>query len=328
MEVRLIAVSKPPNENALTWQVFSTAAGSARVRISYLLGGLNESFAYRAVASPDEQTLTLSQYARITNFAAEQFGDTDIFAGIGDAFTRPLGSNQTIEVLLNRFEEVQVDKTYTADAHAHGYLDRAQDRLNVPMHYVLHNDQEHGLGQGLLPYGKVRIFQQTAPPAPGNGDGEDDAPQDDRPRIPSGGSAFLGEDWGQQTPREEAMRLYVGLAQDVQVRRQIADRDVIDRPANVVDQHVVLRYTVQNFKDTPVTLNIVEQIEALRQEAGIHSGQPASWRIGDRTTLEGDADPEHTNQNTLTMPVELPARQGDEAEELELLLHLVFENQW
>lgn len=54
-----------------------------------------------------------------------------------------------------------------------GYLDRAQDKLNVPMHYVVKNAGGE-LGKEPLPEGKARIFQD---------DGK-------------GGAAFLGEDRG------------------------------------------------------------------------------------------------------------------------------------
>ncbi|MFB3107246.1 MAG: hypothetical protein ACE1ZA_20310 [Pseudomonadales bacterium] len=60
--IRVLSVSYPPGENALTWQVSSPRAGSARVRISYIIGGLDKTFMYRAIASNDEKTLALWQY--------------------------------------------------------------------------------------------------------------------------------------------------------------------------------------------------------------------------------------------------------------------------
>jgi hypothetical protein len=68
------------------WQVSSSGSGSARVRISYLLGNLTKSFNYRAVASNDEKTLTLRQYMRIQNLANEEFGSTGLWAGFGPEF--------------------------------------------------------------------------------------------------------------------------------------------------------------------------------------------------------------------------------------------------
>src|ERR1035437_5863204 len=56
LDVKVLSVSYPPNEAALVWQVGSSDSGSARVRISYLLGNLTKSFNYRAVGTHDEKT--------------------------------------------------------------------------------------------------------------------------------------------------------------------------------------------------------------------------------------------------------------------------------
>ncbi len=188
-------MSYPPNEAALVWQVASSDSGSARVRISYLLGNLNKSFAYRAVASNDEKTLTLSEYIRIQNLANESFGSTGLWAGFGPRFLKPIGINETKEMLIEKYQQVPVKKTYTADPQHYGYLDRPQNKLLIPMHYVLKNDKASQLGRAPLQYGKVRIFQEDS----------------------HGGTAFLGEDWGKFTPMDDEMRLSVGTAQDVVV---------------------------------------------------------------------------------------------------------------
>jgi len=86
LDVKVLSVSYPPNEAALVWQVASSGSGSARVRISYLLGNLTKSFNYRAVATNDESTLTLRQYMRLQNFANEAFGSTGLWAGFGPRF--------------------------------------------------------------------------------------------------------------------------------------------------------------------------------------------------------------------------------------------------
>ena len=139
--MKVLSVSYPPNEAALVWQVASSDSGSARVRISYLLGNLNKSFAYRAVASNDEKTLTLSEYIRIQNLANESFGSTGLWAGFGPRFLKPIGINETKEMLIEKYAKVPVKKTYTADPQQFGYLDRPQNKLLIPMHYVLKNDK-------------------------------------------------------------------------------------------------------------------------------------------------------------------------------------------
>ena len=42
LDVKVLSVSYPPNEASLVWQVASSGSGSARVRISYILGNLVE----------------------------------------------------------------------------------------------------------------------------------------------------------------------------------------------------------------------------------------------------------------------------------------------
>ena len=98
-------------------------------------------------------------------------------------------------MLIEKYQQVPVEKTYTADPQHYGYLDRPQNKLLIPMHYVLKNDKASQLGRAPLQYGKVRIFQEDS----------------------HGGTAFLGEDWGKFTPMDDEMRLSVGTAQDVVV---------------------------------------------------------------------------------------------------------------
>ena len=116
-------------------------------------------------------------------------------------------------MLIEKYTEVPVKKTYTCDPQAHGYIDRPQNKLLVPMHYVLKNSKENHLGSAPLQYGKVRIFQE---------DGH-------------GGTAFLGEDWGKFTPLDDEMRLYVGVAQDVVVKRTIDKNDQRRIAGNLYD---------------------------------------------------------------------------------------------
>ena len=122
-DVKVLSVSYPPNEAALVWSVSAGGSGPARVRISYILGNLTKSFAYRAIADRDEKTLTLHQYMRLENFANEDFGSTGLWAGFGKEFLRPIGLDETREMLVAGFTKVPVRKTYTCDPVEFGYLD-------------------------------------------------------------------------------------------------------------------------------------------------------------------------------------------------------------
>lgn len=312
-EVNVLSVTYPPGENALVWQVSSSVSTSVTVRISYLIGGLTKGFNYRAIAEHDESTLTLSQYIRVQNFAGEAYDDTEIFAGLGDTFLKPIGVNETKQMLVERFENLPVKKTYTADLHRFGWLDASQYKLRVPMHYRIENTKDLGLGTAALPAGKVRIFQKDSP------DGE----------TPGGATtAFLGEDFARHTPIGNHADLFLGVAQDIVVKRTIESRKDDRLAGNLYNRRVTLKYEIENFKDEPVTLNLAEQIESLRHELGLASGQPAEWTIGEATTLADGLVADETNQQQVTFAVDLPKRDGDEAEIVTHTLELVFKNQW
>ena len=69
-KVVVLNTSYPPNENALIWEISSPASQEERVRISYLLSGLNREVVYKAVAEPDEKALVLRNYLRLPAAAA------------------------------------------------------------------------------------------------------------------------------------------------------------------------------------------------------------------------------------------------------------------
>jgi hypothetical protein len=311
LDVKVLSVSYPPNEAALVWTVGASDSGSARVRISYLLGNLTKSFNYRAVASRDETSLVLSQYMRLQNLANEEFGDTGLWAGFGERFVKPIGVNETKEMLVEKYEDVPIRKTYTCNPQEFDYLDRAQNKLRVPMHYVLVNDDEHRLGAAALPFGKVRIFIE------GGGDN------------PQAGTAFLGEDWGQFTPKDDEMRLYLGVAQDIVVKRTIARNESKRITGNLYDQEVIIQYEIENFKRDAVTLDVVENLPFIRNEVRGDTGRDVQWDLGSETTFEDGPDAERSTFDRLEFHVELPAADdGGKAEKVTHKLHLILKNEW
>ena len=252
-------------------------------------------------------TLTLSEYIRIQNLANEAFGSTGLWAGFGPRFLKPIGINETKEMLIEKYQRVPVRKTYTADPQQFGYLDRPQNKLLIPMHYVLKNDKASQLGRAPLQYGKVRIFQE------------------DR----HGGTAFLGEDWGKFTPLDDEMRLYVGTAQDVVVKRTI-DRNEQKRVAgNLYNRQIVVKYEIENFKDKAVTLDISENIRALRNEVAGDIGRDVQWELGEGTTLPGKPDKEKSTFEQVVFHVNLPARGADQkAVKTVHKLDVLIKNEW
>jgi hypothetical protein len=303
---KVLSVSYPPNESALVWQVSSTASGSARVRISYLLGQLNKAFNYRAVVAADESSMTLRQYMRLNNLANEDFASSELWAGFGPTFLKPIGINETKEMLMARYDKIPVKKVYTCDVSTNGYLDQPKNKIRVPMHFVLQNDKSHGLGGAPLQFGKVRIFQE------------------DR----QGSTAFLGEDWGQFTPLDDEMRLFVGVAQDIVVVRTIEKNELHRVAGNLTDIEVVVKYEIENFKDKAVTLDISENLREIRNQLYRDTGRDVQWELGPGTTL-GIADADKSTYEKVLFHVDLPARGADtKAAKIEHKLHLTLKHEW
>jgi hypothetical protein len=310
LEVKVVSVSYPPKESALVWTVGASDSGSARVRISYLLGNLNKSFSYRAVASHDEKTLDLRQYMRLQNLANEEFRDTGLWVGYGPHFQKPIGLNETKEVLVEKYDAVPIEKTYSCNPAEFDYLDRPQNKLRVPMHYVLKNDAKHHLGKAGLPYGKVRIFIE------GTGDAK-------------ASTAFLGEDWGKFTPKDDEMRLYLGVAQDIIVKRTIDKNESKRVTGNLFNFDVVLKYEIENFKREPVTLDVAENLKHVRNEIRGDNGREVDWQILGGTTFDGGPDTEHSTADKLVFHAKLPAADSSgKAQKITHKLHLLLKNEW
>ena len=306
--VRVINTTFPPGENALTWEIYADKALAVRVRISYLIANLTRSFDYRAVAENDESTLTLSSFLRLQNISGEEFGPSGIWAGFGNYFERQVGANEAKQMLAWKFSSVPITKTYTFDWYSGQPVPDEPDQRYVAMRYVLTNDKAHNMGLFPLQNGKVRIFQKDS----------------------RGGEAFIGEDWGALSPIDADMKLYLGLARDVVVRRKIFKNDYTRINGNLGSRDVVLEYKIENFKDKPLTLDISEDINRLRDELFGGKDHDADWSIlPDSTTLPASAF-DRKDSRTLEIHIPLPAApKGDaKVEPLTVSVHLRLANEW
>ncbi len=308
-DVSVINVSYPPNENALVWEIHAREACAVKVRVSYLIANLTRSFAYRALANNDETHLLLKKYIQLRNYSGEDFGMAGVWAGFGPKFKKRVEQKTDIKILLDRFKNVPINKTYRFDWYAHGRLNPDKPFASrVLMHYVLLNSEKRGLGKFPLQPGKVRIFIQ---------DGR-------------GGEAFLGEDWAALTPLDGKMKIFLGDARDVVCSRTVQKN--LRRPVrgNLFDQEILLKYEIENFKDKPVTLDILEQLNRLAQEYGARPHGDVEWELGPETSkeirityAEGGARP--------VLHVRLPARPKDKDQKVEkqtFLFHLTLKNIW
>jgi len=306
-EVKVTNVAYPPNENALMFEVYAEKACAAKVRVSYLVHNLARSFAYRAVADREEQFLSLKSYLVVGNRSGEEFSGARVWAGFGPRVEAGPNDGDDVRLLLDRAARVPVRKAYTFDWYAHGPLSAEKPFASrVLMHYALRNDEKNGLGGFLMPGGKARIFLE---------DGK-------------GGEAFLGEDWVLTTPLDRELRLFLGEARDVVSTRTIEKNERRPVEGNLFHQEIRLRYEIENYKDKPLALDIVEQLNRLAAEYGARAPGDVEWEVLEGTTPglrlatdRGGALP--------VLSVDLPPRPKEgTVEKRVVILHLVLKNLW
>ncbi len=308
-EIRVVNVAYPPQENALVWEVFSTRACAAKVRVSYLIQNLTRTFSYRALADPNETSLTLRCFVTLHNYSGEDFGSAGVWAGFGPRFLKTVGQQQTLRMLLQRFEDVPITKTFNFDWYAHGPLNADQPFASpVLMHYELTNNASHRLGNFPLQPGKVRIFID---------DGK-------------GGQAFLGEDTAELTPLDDHMQLYLGQSRDIVCTRTIElNRRHIVR-ANLFHQEMILKYEIENFRDEPCTIEIKEQLNRVAREYGSDPHGNVGWEMGSQTSEHVRFDYD-AGRAAPVLKVDLPGRPADgdgKVAKKIVLFHFTCKNLW
>ena len=110
------------------------------------------------------------------------------------------------------------------------------------------------------------------------------------------------------------MRLYLGVAQDIVVKRTIDRNENIRVAGNVFSREVVIKYEIENHKDKPVTLEVIEDLRFIRREVrggdGSRDAFNVDWQEGKDTTL-GAPDKEKSTADRRVYHVQLPAQQKD-----------------
>jgi hypothetical protein len=142
--------------------------------------------------------------------------------------------------------------------------------------------------------------------------------------------AFLGEDWASFTPRDDELKLFLGVAKDVVVKRTIDRRKQSRVFGNLYDYDVVVKYEIENFKDQAVVLDIAESLRALRKEIHRDTGRDIEWElIEDGTLTTPGLDQKKTTSDRLVFHVPLPARGADDKAVKQVhTLHLRIKNEW
>ena len=308
-EVNVINVAYPPNENALVWEVYSAEACACKVRVSYLISNLTRTFEYRALADKKEKVLTLRKFMVLHNYSGEDFLGAGVWAGFGPKFQKEINQLDDLKLLMAKFTEVPIDKTFTFDWYTHGALNPDKPLASkILMHYRLTNDEKHKMGEFPLQPGKVRIFIE---------DGH-------------GGEAFLGEDLAVLTPLDDTMKLYLGESRDIVCTRIIESNQRHAVRGNLCNQEIVIKYEIENFKDAPATLRMLEQLNRLGQQYFGNTHGDVEWEKGGKTSKEIRFDYEFGNATPILL-VNLPARPADKdakVEKVTVRFHVLLKNLW
>jgi hypothetical protein len=289
-KVRLISVSYPPDEDALVWQVYSEQAIEARVRISYLLSGIDRLLAYKAIADKQEEFLDFQSHLVLRNFSGEDFRAARCRLGFGQVFEMGIKNRATKRMLFLQEPNIPIKKQLVWDAAKKPHEpEKVKGNVGIPVKYVIQNSQKSGLGRNAFFPGKARIFQQ---------DGH-------------GSTIFLGEDRASFTPVGARMELAIGKSRDVTVtqrRMQTKNTDIRrddDGNIQVYDQICRDKIEIKNFKDEQVSLTIIEHIK----------GQ---WQ-----PIDFSHDYQRKDHATLHFKLELPA-QGEETINMHYKLRNIF----
>lgn len=281
--VVLLNVSYPPNEAALVWEISSAEPVEERVRISYLLANIDRLITYRFLADKPETHVDLKSYLVLRNFSGEDFGLSRVQLDYGEAFEQAIGHEETKQLLFLNAGTVPITKIWEFDANQLPWdPEKVEGNVGIPVSYRIENKESAGLGRNALWGGKVRVFQD---------DGH-------------GSTIVLGEDATALVPVGEKMKVNIGDSRDIKVTQRKMKEDRINLRKNVHDQVVlydvdeIIKVTIENFKDTPAVLTLIEYI-------------PGQWEM-----LECNLKYERKNSEKIEFQVALNPK-----EKKELVMH-------
>jgi len=165
----------------------------------------------------------------------------------GPTLRSDLADGETKRILLTKAEKIPIQKEFTFDARLLPWdPEKQQGNVGIPLRYVLDNTKKHGLGTFTIEAGKVRLFQK---------DGH-------------GSQIFLGEDTiAERVFTGGKVKLTVGDSRDIVVTQRMTDRKKKNIRRNrknrvvLYDLEETLSVRVENFKEKPCVLRLVETIE-------------------------------------------------------------------
>ncbi|MFH1136628.1 MAG: hypothetical protein V1816_11160 [Pseudomonadota bacterium] len=273
-DVSLLSVSYPPGESTLVWDIGSREAFEEKVRISYLLSGIDRLIAYKLSADREEKTVDFKSFLILRNFSGENFDRVRVRLDHGRDFDLGLGHEETKQLLFLTPGRVPLAKVWTFDAALEPWDPELEiENIGIPVSYEVANVEASGLGGFVLDPGKTRVFQ-------------DDGAET---------SIFLGEDQAGKALVGEKMKVGIGRSRDIVItQRKTSERKVnVRRNKNndvvLFDLEEGITAKIENFKKQPAVLTMIQHI-------------PGEWDM-----VECNLKYEKKDAETLEFKVDLPA---------------------
>lgn len=281
-KISILSVSFPPGEAALVWDISSLEDLEQDVMISYLLANIDGMVTYKAVADPKEKTIDLQSFLVLRNFSGENFDTATAHTGFGDPFVTHIRNLETKQILVSQIQKVPIKKMYTWDALKMPHEpEKSALSVGIPTSFEFINRKESHLGKTELWSGKTRLFQEDS----------------------QGSTIFLGEDTAMFTPVGEKANLHMGDSRDIVVSqyRLETKKTNIKRNAHgiiqVYDELIKDRVIMENLKDSPVILSLIETIPGQWEPVEIS----AAYLLKDHNTLVFNVELLAKEKKTLNM---------------------------
>ena len=262
----------------LVWTLDNRGGGAQRVEASYLTNNMNWSADYVLTVSRDEKTADLDGWVTLVNNTGASYRDAKLQLVAGDVHRTPQAESVMREMLVKEMSAPAAKPAFEQEAFSEFHLYTLGRRTsiqnneskqisllsgtNIPVEkylavegqpyfyrnpqgigsaipqpvkvfYRFKNDEKSGLGMP-LPAGTVRVYQ-----ADSKGDVE-----------------FGGEDAINHTPKDEAVRIYVGNAFDVVCERKQTDYKKLASNLYELEYEITLR----NHKDSAVNVEVREPV--------------------------------------------------------------------
>jgi hypothetical protein len=244
-EVKLLNLNYPPNESALVWEISSVDAWEEKIRVSYLLSQIDRLVTYKILANQDETQADLKSFLIIRNFSGEDFVKAQLVLDYGQSYEQGIQHEETKQLAFFESPAMPIKKIWKWDSQLQAWDPQQQrDNVGIPVTYRLANKTESGMGKKALWGGKVRVYQKDR--------------QDSE--------ILLGEDEAVLTPVGEDMAVYIGDSRDLVVtQRKMVDQRINLRKNTwsqivLFDNEEILETKIENFKDSPAVLTLVEHI--------------------------------------------------------------------